>query len=102
MRHAQVDTTREAERLVGELVADRLTFDIAGERQTLPVDGIQYYTNLDIRTGTRGHGTLYLRDNTVIPLAQLLDRITVRTAVGLELTRAAREIVMLNLDAASF
>jgi hypothetical protein len=102
MHRVQVDTTRETERVVGELVTDPLTFNIAGEQQSVSADGIQYYTNLDSRTGTVGHGTLYLRDNTVLPWVQLLSRIEVRTGIGLMVTREGREIVMLNLDTASF
>jgi hypothetical protein len=102
MRKVQVDTVRETERLIGELVGESVTVDIAGERQALAVDAIQYYTNLDIRTGTLGHGTLYLRDKTVVPLVQLLGDVTVRTAVGLTFKRKGPEVVLLNLDTASF
>ena len=99
---AQVDTTRGIERLVGELLADSLTFDIAGDRQVVEMTAVQYYTNLDARTGTEGHGTLYLRDNTVLANVQLLDDIQVRTQGGITLKRRGSEVVMLNLDTASF
>lgn len=98
----QVDTTRGAERLVGELIADRLAFDVAGERQAVEVEAVQYYTNLEARTGTGGEGILYLRDNTVLEKVQLLDDITVRVRGGLTVTRRGNEVVMLNLDTASF
>ena len=98
----QVDTTRGTERLVGELLADSLTFEVAGERQTLEVDAIQYYTNLEARTDTRGQGILYLRGSTVLSNVQLLDEVKVRVQGGLVLTRRGSEVVMLNLDTASF
>lgn len=49
-----------------------------------------------------GHGTLDLRHNTVLPMVQLRSRVTVRTGVGLTLTRHSGEVVMPDLDSASF
>jgi len=97
-----VDTIRGKglERLVGELLAERLTFEVAGERQPVQVEAIKYYTNLDVRD-TRGTGTLDLRDNTVLAEVRLLDDVTIRVQGGMTLTRRGGEITKMNFYAST-
>jgi hypothetical protein len=97
-RFFEVDTTRDLERLVGELLNDSLVFDDGrGTKYPIRPSALRYYTNLLVREREYGSGTIDLISGSSIPMVQLVTDVRIRDRQGAEWQRHAAEIVRISV-----
>ena len=95
----EIDTSRGLERLVGELLNESLTFDDGrGSKYPIRPAALRYYTNLRVRDGQYGSGTIDLIRGSSIPMVQLVTDLRIRDRQGMEFQRPAAEIVRISVD----